>query len=73
VPAKVVFQKNYRVAEPMFERTPKGLAEAMSRAMERASAEITTDVYQAARQRLVTEKQQMKGRPGSGESPAGRR
>lgn len=73
VPAKVVFQKNYRVTEPMFERTPKGLAEAMSRAMERASAEITTDVYQAARQRLVTEKQQMKGRPGSGESPAGRR
>ena len=41
--------------------------------MGQASAQIITDVYQAARQRLVTEKQQMTGRPGSGESPAGRR
>ena len=53
VPQKVVFQKSYRVTEPMVERTPKGLAESMSRALERASAQILSDVYQAARKRLA--------------------
>ena len=51
-PRKVLFQKSYRVTEPMVARTPKGLAEAMSRAMELTSAQIITDVYAAARQRL---------------------
>jgi ABC-type uncharacterized transport system auxiliary subunit len=51
-PRKVVFQKSYRVTEPMLARTPKGLAESMSRAREQASAQIITDVYGAARQRL---------------------
>ena len=35
---RVLFQKNYRAAEPLTEKTPAGLAQAMSRAMERLSA-----------------------------------
>ena len=45
---RVVFQKNYRAVEPMTEKTPNGLAQGMSRAMERLSAQIIADVYQAA-------------------------
>lgn len=48
LPERVVFQKNYRALEPLPEQTPKGLAQGMSRAMERLSAQIITDVYQAA-------------------------
>ena len=44
---RVLFQKNYRAEEPLTEKTPDGLAQAMSRAMERLSAQIITDVYQA--------------------------
>jgi ABC-type uncharacterized transport system auxiliary subunit len=51
VTRQVVFQKNYRAAEPLTEQTPNGLAQGMSRAMERLSAQIITDVYQAARKR----------------------
>ena len=46
---RVLFQKNYQTAEPLTEKTPAGLAQAMSRAMEQLSAQIITDVYQAAR------------------------
>jgi ABC-type uncharacterized transport system auxiliary subunit len=56
VPRKVVFQKNYRVVEPMGVQTPQGLAESMSRAMAQASARISSDVYDAARKRLETKK-----------------
>jgi ABC-type uncharacterized transport system auxiliary subunit len=52
LPQRVVFQKNYRVMEPMPEKTPTGLAQAMSRAMARLSGRIITDTYQAARQRI---------------------
>ena len=55
VPQKVVFQKSYRVTEPMAAQTPQGLAESMSRAMEQASARIISDVYDAARKRLETQ------------------
>jgi len=48
LPQRVVFQKNYRVAEPLTEQTPKGLAQGMSRAMERLAAEIIADIYKAA-------------------------
>ncbi len=51
-PQKVVFQKSYRVMEPMGLQTPAGLAESMSRAMERASAQVVSDVYAAARRRV---------------------
>jgi ABC-type uncharacterized transport system auxiliary subunit len=54
LPQRVVFQKNYRTAEPMPEQTPKGLAQGMSRAMERLSARIITDIYQAAARQAKT-------------------
>ena len=46
---RVLFQKKYQAAEPLTEKTPGGLAQAMSRAMEQLSARIITDVYQAAK------------------------
>ncbi|MFZ5448045.1 MAG: hypothetical protein ACOZFS_05345 [Thermodesulfobacteriota bacterium] len=49
---RVVFQKNYRAAEPLIEKTPKGLAAAMSRAMQNLSGAIISDTYQAAWKRL---------------------
>lgn len=54
LPQRVVFQKNYRVAEPLTEQTPKGLAQGMSRAMERLSAQIIADIYQAAAKQVKT-------------------
>lgn len=53
LPQRVVFQKQYRVAEPMPDKTPQGLAQAMSRAMEHVSARIITDTYEATRQRAA--------------------
>ena len=46
---RVLFQKSYQAAEVMTEKTPAGLAQAMSRAMAQLSPRIITDVYQAAR------------------------
>jgi ABC-type uncharacterized transport system auxiliary subunit len=46
---RVVFQKKYQAAEPLTEKTPGGLAQAMSRALEQLSGQIITDVYQAAK------------------------
>ena len=51
LPQRVVFQKNYRVQEPLPEKTPQGLAQGMSRAMEQLSARIINDTYEAARNR----------------------
>ena len=51
LPQRVVFQKNYRVLEPLPEKTPQGLAQGMSRAMEQVSARIINDTYEAARKR----------------------
>lgn len=51
LPRRVVFQKNYRVQEPLQEKTPQGLAQGMSRAMEQVSARIINDTYEAARTR----------------------
>jgi cholesterol transport system auxiliary component len=51
LPQRVVFQKNYRVVEPLPEKTPQGLARGMSRAMEQVSARIINDTYEAARTR----------------------
>jgi uncharacterized lipoprotein YmbA len=45
---RVLLQKTYRTAEPLAEKTPGGLAQAMSRALEQLSSRIITDVYQAA-------------------------
>ena len=53
LPQRVVFQKNYRVLEPLPEKTPQGLAQGMSRAMEQVSARIINDTYEAARKRTA--------------------
>ena len=53
LPQRVVFQRNYRVQEPMPEKTPQGLAQGMSRAMEQVSARIINDTYEAARTRTA--------------------
>ena len=53
LPRRVVFQRNYRVQEPMPEKTPKGLAQGMSRAMEQVSARIINDTFEAARSRTA--------------------
>jgi ABC-type uncharacterized transport system auxiliary subunit len=49
LPQRIVFQRNYRAEEPMPEKTPRGLAQAMSRALEQVSARIIHDTYEAAR------------------------
>jgi ABC-type uncharacterized transport system auxiliary subunit len=53
LPQRVVFQKTYQALEPMPEKTPRGLAQAMSRALEQVSARILTDTYGAARRRIA--------------------
>jgi ABC-type uncharacterized transport system auxiliary subunit len=54
LPQRVVFQRNYRAEEPMPEKTPRGLAQAMSRALEQVSARIINDTYEAARSRAAS-------------------
>jgi len=49
---RVIFQKNYRAAEPLLEKTPRGLAAAMSRAMQDLSGAIIADVHRGALKRL---------------------
>lgn len=43
---RVLFQKTFRALAPMREKTPRGLAEAMSEAMSRVSGEIIKTVYE---------------------------
>jgi ABC-type uncharacterized transport system auxiliary subunit len=43
---QVLFQKQYSCLEPCMEKSPHGLARAMSRAMEKISKKIIMDVYQ---------------------------
>ena len=52
IPQRVVFQKNYQALEPMPEKTPGGLAQGMSRALEKLSGQIQADVYEAALKRV---------------------
>jgi ABC-type uncharacterized transport system auxiliary subunit len=52
IPQRVMFQKNYRAEEPIAHRTPQGLAAAMSRAMQKLSGNIITDIHQAAWNRV---------------------
>lgn len=52
VTKRVMMQKSYQQAEPMMEKSPSGLAQAMSRAMSVVSANIINDVYLAAAARV---------------------
>jgi ABC-type uncharacterized transport system auxiliary subunit len=51
---KVLFQKNYRAAESLTDKTPQGLADAMSRAMQKLSEQVISDTYQAAGKRQAS-------------------
>jgi hypothetical protein len=44
---KVVFQRDYRYAEPLERETYGGLAQAMSQAMEKFSRQMMMDLHQA--------------------------
>ncbi|MFP3868802.1 MAG: ABC-type transport auxiliary lipoprotein family protein [Desulfobacteraceae bacterium] len=57
----VVFQKKYQALEPLAEKTPGGLAQGMSQALQHLSTRIISDVYQAARSRLGDQKIQCTG------------
>jgi ABC-type uncharacterized transport system auxiliary subunit len=46
---RLVFQKNYRRAEPMKEQAPRSLAQGISAAMKKLSDEIAGDVYDSVR------------------------
>lgn len=48
---KVIFQRDYKVAEPYTERTPPAFAQAMSRAMEKISMQIILDLQNAVKNR----------------------
>jgi cholesterol transport system auxiliary component len=48
---KVIFQRDYKVAEPYTERTPAALAQGMSRAMGKISRQIILDLHNALKSR----------------------
>ncbi len=48
IPERLLFQKSYRFEEPLSEIGGRGLAQAMSRAMEKFSARVIEDSYLAA-------------------------
>ncbi len=51
LPERVLFQKRYRLQEPLAENSPRGLAQGMSRAMAKFSAMLIRDVYDSVRSR----------------------
>jgi ABC-type uncharacterized transport system auxiliary subunit len=57
VPQRLLFQKSYSTTEPMLAKTPQGLAEAMSRAMQHLSQRIITDVHRAMHTRMAADTQ----------------
>jgi cholesterol transport system auxiliary component len=48
---KVIFQRDYRFIEPFGEKTPEAFAKGMSRAMEKFSKQVISDIYQAIKNR----------------------
>ena len=48
---QIVFQKNYRYEEPVTEKTVQGFAQAMSRAVEKLSGQVITDVREAIKKK----------------------
>jgi cholesterol transport system auxiliary component len=48
---QIVFQKNYRCEEPVTEKTVQGFALAMSRAVEKLSGQVITDIREAMKNR----------------------
>jgi len=48
---RMIFQRDYKVAEPCTEKTPAGLAQAMSRAMREISRQILVDLQKELKSR----------------------
>jgi ABC-type uncharacterized transport system auxiliary subunit len=48
---KVIFQRDYRFIEPFAEKTPEAFAKGMSRAMEKFSKQVISDIFQAIKNR----------------------
>jgi uncharacterized lipoprotein YmbA len=48
---QIIFQKNYRLEESVTEQTVQGFARAMSRAAEKLSGQVVTDVHEAMKNR----------------------
>ena len=54
LPDRILFQKSYRIAEPIDEKSPAGLAKGMSRAVAKVSRLLLSDIFnvvQAARKK----------------------
>ena len=54
LPDRILFQKNYRIAEPIDEKGPAGVAKGMSRAVAKVSRLLLSDIFnvvQAAREK----------------------
>jgi len=51
LPERILFQKGYRFEEPLPSMSARGLAQAMSRAVERFAAQLVRDVHTAAARR----------------------
>ena len=47
LPERILFQKNYRIAEPIDEKSPAGLAKGMSRAVAMVSKLLLSDISNA--------------------------
>ncbi|HXE98688.1 MAG TPA: ABC-type transport auxiliary lipoprotein family protein [Dongiaceae bacterium] len=50
LPDRILFQKNYTVAEPIEEKGPAGLTKGMSRAVAKVSRLVLNDIYSVCRQ-----------------------
>lgn len=48
---QIIFQKNYRCEEPVTEKTVQGFAQAMSRAVERLSGQVITDIRETIKKK----------------------
>ena len=48
---RVIFQRDYKFIEPVTEKTPEAYAQGMSRAMEKFSKQLISDIYQVLKNR----------------------
>lgn len=49
LPDRILFQKNYRIAEPIDEKSPTGLARGMSQAVAKVSGLLLGDIFKVVR------------------------
>lgn len=56
LPDRILFQKNYRIAQPIDEKSPAGLAKGMNRAMAQVSSLLLSDIINVVQTVRVLEK-----------------